>query len=296
MGSESSIKDNLGNALRLLLKPIVKLFIDQGITHREFSDIVKEIYIEMAIRGQLKGGGDINKSHVAVVTGLTRKDVKKVIDSGLDKEPQRATLSRPSRVLYGWHVDIQYQNPDGTPKVLPWGSPDDDSPSFLNLVKRYSGDQSGKQLVKELLRVGAVERVPSDEGDLYRVLRRDFEADPLSEKLIARFGLLSYNMLSTQIFNLTKPSVGKGRFERAVHSTERLNDDELEDFAYYLKQERGQPFLVEIDDWLNQNVSKKTDSTAHPQPKQAGFALVEYVTENPDELKSFQQLLKDLTI
>ena len=294
MTTQSNIKENLGNALRLLLKPLIKLFISQGITHREFSDIAKEVYVEMAIRGQTEDGRDLNKSHVAVVTGLTRKDVKKMIDSGREGELPRPSMSRPSRVLHGWHVDIQYMELDGSPKVIPYDSRSDSIPSFLNLVRRYSGDQSGKQLLGELLRVGAIELVSPDNGGSYRVLRRDFEADPLSEKLIARFGLLTYNMLSTQIFNLVKPSVGKGRFERSVHSTQLLDAEELAAFAFYLKVQRGQPFLEEVDDWLTENVSQK--STSRPSDSlKAGIAVIEYVTEHPEELGSFRELLESIS-
>ena len=44
------VKDHLRRALALMLKPLVRLFIAQGVTHAEFSETAKEVYVETALR------------------------------------------------------------------------------------------------------------------------------------------------------------------------------------------------------------------------------------------------------
>ena len=153
----SAVKKNIGSAVRLLLKPLVKLLIDQGITHQEFSDAAKEAFVEMALRHQVKGG-KINRSRVAIVTGLTRKEVSAVMARAIKDAPQSRIYSRPERVLAGWYNDPDYTGPYGIPLEIPYEAPPDNesAPCFVNLVRVYSGDQSATQMLDELLRVGAI--------------------------------------------------------------------------------------------------------------------------------------------
>ena len=80
MGQE--VKDHLRRALSLMFKPLVRLLIAQGVTHAEFSETAKEVYVETALR-HFETDGKVNKSRIAILTGLTRKEVKNVIDRAL---------------------------------------------------------------------------------------------------------------------------------------------------------------------------------------------------------------------
>ena len=137
MGQE--VKDHLRRALSLMLKPLVRLLIAQGVTHAEFSETAKEVYVETALR-HFETEGKVNKSRVAILTGLTRKEVKNVIDRALTTSYKEKTHSRPARVLTGWYSDPGYQGPYGIPLELPYDSGDGEGPSFVELVKNYSGD------------------------------------------------------------------------------------------------------------------------------------------------------------
>ena len=100
MGQE--IKDHLRRALAQMFKPLVRLLIAQGVTHAEFSETAKEVYVETALR-HFEKDGKVNKSRVAILTGLTRKEVKNVIDRALSTDHKEKTYSRPARVLTGWY-------------------------------------------------------------------------------------------------------------------------------------------------------------------------------------------------
>ena len=102
MGQE--VKDHLRRALSLMFKPLIRLLIAQGVTHAEFAETAKEVYVETALR-HFEKDGRVNRSRVAILTGLTRKEVKNVIDRALSSEQSDKTYSRPARVLTGWFSD-----------------------------------------------------------------------------------------------------------------------------------------------------------------------------------------------
>ena len=96
------VQRNLRRSLRMMLKPLVKLLINQGVTHGDFSDVAKDVYVEMAIR-HFTDGAKINQSRIAVLTGLTRKEVKNVLVRASSSEVGGQSFSRPSKVLMGWY-------------------------------------------------------------------------------------------------------------------------------------------------------------------------------------------------
>ena len=156
MGQE--VKDHLRRALSLMFKPLVRLLIAQGVTHAEFSETVKEVYVETALR-HFETDGKVNKSRIAILTGLTRKEVKNVIDRSLTSDFKEKTYSRPARVLTGWYSDPAFQGPYGIPLELPYESSGVDQASFTEIVRQYSGDMAPRQMLNQLIESGSVVEV-----------------------------------------------------------------------------------------------------------------------------------------
>ena len=44
------VQEHLRLALRMMLKPLIRLLISQGVSHADFSEAAKDVYVEMAIR------------------------------------------------------------------------------------------------------------------------------------------------------------------------------------------------------------------------------------------------------
>ena len=279
MGQE--VKDHLRRAIALMMKPLVRLLIGQGVTHAEFSETVKEVYVETALR-HFESEGRVNKSRVAILTGLTRKEVKNVIDRTLAEGYQEKTYSRPERVLTGWYSDPRYQGPYGIPLELPYDTGDADEPSFTQLVKEYSGDMAPRQMLNQLLESGSVVEV----DNRFKAVRRMFRHSTLSASLIQRLGEVGYRVFSTAAKNIDKQMEGSGLFDRMVFADEGCTDEVIESFNEYIKP-RGQDFLEEIDVWF----SSRKDENAPGEPrKDTGVYVVHYV-EAKDELGTLKELL-----
>ena len=278
------VQEDLRLALRMMLKPLVKLLISQGVSHADFSAAAKDVFVEMAIR-HFDDGQKINQSRVAILTGLTRKEVKNVIDRAMTAKSHGKNFSRPSRVLVGWHSDPRYTGPYGVPLELTYELSDsDDRPSFKELVKSYSGDMAPAQMLKELIRVGAVVKL---ETGSYRVVRREFEPERLSPELLERFGDVAHNFFSTSAKNIEKKGQGAGLFERVVYAEEAQSDEILVQFDEFIKR-RGQDFLEELDNWF---VLRQGMSDNAPESKETGFGMYHYVEDKQDK-----ESLRDLLI
>jgi len=282
-----TVKDHLRSALALMMKPLVRLLISQGLTHAEFSEVAKEVYVEIALR-HFEPSTRINKSRVAVLTGLTRKEVKNVVDRAIESNAFEKNKSRPSRVLSGWYEDPRFTGPYGIPLELPYESQKEEQASFTELVRTYSGDMAPRQMLNELLRSGSVIEV---EG-LYKAASRLYEPTALSPELIQRLGDIGYRFFSTAALNITKEGQGTGYFERAVFANEGCTQSVIEKFDEHIKS-KGQGFLEELDIWFSAN-EHLNDRSAERHG--TGLFMVHYV-EDQDEKTSLRMLLqeKDVT-
>ena len=279
MGQE--VKDHLRRALSLMFKPLVRLLIAQGVTHAEFSETAKEVYVETALR-HFETGGRVNKSRVAILTGLTRKEVKNVIDRSLNTDHKEKTYSRPARVLTGWYSDPMFQGPYGIPLELPYDNANDGEPSFVELVRRYSGDMAPKQMLNQLSEAGAVVEVDGR----YKPVSRSFIHSRLSPDVIRRLGSLGYRVFSTAAKNIDNPVEEERHFDRMVFADDGCTQEVIELFNEYIRT-HGQSFLEDLDVWF----SSRTDLNKPGVPrKETGLLMVNYV-EDKNELGTLRELL-----
>ena len=283
MGQE--VKDHLRRALSLMLKPLVRLLIAQGVTHAEFSETAKEVYVEIALR-HFETEGKVNKSRVAILTGLTRKEVKNVVDRALTTAYKEKTHSRPARVLTGWFSDPAYQGPYGIPLELPYEASDEGEPSFVALVKNYSGDMAPRQMLNQLLEAGSVFEIDGR----YKAVSRIFLHKKLSPSVVDRLGSVGYRFFSTAAKNIDADREGgeKTLFDRMVFADDGCTDEVISQFSDYLST-RGQSFLEELDVWFS---TRKDMNKPGVPKKETGVYMLHYVEER-DDLGSLQGLLQE---
>jgi len=280
-----SVKEHLRLALGMMLKPLVKLLVSQGVSHGDFSEAAKEVYVEVAIR-HFDRSAKVNQSRIAILTGLTRKEVKNVIGRAIRSESYSKNFSRPSRVLAGWHSDPFFLGPYGVPLEIPYeATVDGGPPSFVDLVKTYSGDMAPRPMLKELMRIGAVVET---ENNTYKVLRRDFIPEALSGELVERLGEVTHNFFSTAAKNIEKKGPDDGLFERIVFAENGVTPSTVKMFDQFVKI-RGQAFLEELDNWL---VAREKAEKEVPRTVQTGFGMYHYI-ESPEEKTTLKDLLKE---
>src|SRR5512138_1319369 len=107
-------------ATRQLLKPIVHVLIRCGISWREFAEIAKTTFVEVATTKFGKRGRPTNVSRTAMLTGIPRRDVRKQrVKIAKEPEAPNGYVTRASLVLSAWHLDPEFLDADGRPVPLP---------------------------------------------------------------------------------------------------------------------------------------------------------------------------------
>ena len=266
-----------------MFKPLVRLLIAQGVTHAEFAETAKEVYVETALR-HFETDGKVNKSRIAILTGLTRKEVKNVIDRALSSQVQEKTFSRPARVLTGWYSDPAFQGPYGIPLELPYESSESDSPSFTELVRRYSGDMAPRQMLNQLVESGSVIEIDGR----YKAVNRAYTHSQLSEPSIKRLGEVGYRVFSTAAKNIDRKNDADRHFDRMVYADDGCTDEVLELFDRHIRK-HGQQFLEELDVWFS---SRRDLNKSDKLRKETGIYMVHYV-EDEGDLGTLRSLLGD---
>jgi hypothetical protein len=231
------------NACGLLLEPLIRLLLKSGITWKEFADLAKTKYVQVATEDFGIKGRPTNASRVAILTGLDRREVRRLRELARDADANdRHYTSKATQVLSGWFHDADFLGPEGKPRDLPI---EGDSGSFTSLVRRYAPALPPVAMIKELRSAGAIEEL--GDGQL-RALKREYIPQPLDESKIRLFGSIVHDLGTTLEHNLTRPARAAPRFERRAISV-RVDPQALPAFRELLEV-TGQEFLVRIDDWL----------------------------------------------
>jgi hypothetical protein len=206
-----SLKSAVIAAALCLLRPLAKLLLEAGVGVGEFHNLAKRAYVQVA-RDRLAESRP-NVSRIAVLTGISRAEVSKLLASPADAEPTAERgRHRAEQVLHGWWTDPAYIDEEGRPLRLPFrGS----RRSFTSLVKRYAGDPRTSTLLDELIRVKAIRQHPDG---LLEALSRTVATARWDSAGVLEIGERLRDHLETLIHNIKHPS--RPRYERLVVSNQ----------------------------------------------------------------------------
>jgi len=241
---------HLIHAFRKVLRPLVKILIRAGVRYDEFSEVIKGVFIESAIRDGLGRAGPLTRSRVSLVTGITRSDVDRFVDNeSLLAAPPPTHATTLTEVLHLWNTDPRYLGPFGVPLEIDF----DTTPGrcFMDLVMRVNPEADAAYILEELVRSSVV--VPT--GNYLKVISRSYViADLMSPQALEYFGNTLSNLAHTLEFNMRQSPEGK-RLQRSVIADRGLPASEIENFDAFLKS-RVQQMLTDVDDWIGQRTAK----------------------------------------
>ena len=190
------IQQQILGAFLIVLRPIARILLRFGIGFREFSEISKTAFVDVASSDYGLRGRPTNISRIAVMTGLTRKEVRRLRDKIDIGEPTVNVKSTPlSEVLHRWYSESEFLDASGRPAILPFNG---ERASFANLVKRFGGDIPPGAMRTELKRVGAIE--VSKSGKL-KVVKRSIRPEGIHDRLIVALVHGVYPLVSSVAHN-----------------------------------------------------------------------------------------------
>lgn len=242
-------------ACRHLITPLARLLLRYGIGYREFSEVCKSAFVDVATKDHGIRGRPANLSKVAILTGLSRKETKKVRDKLQSEDTLVLSqgLSPPSTVLRGWYSDPQFLSSSGAPRSLSIGGR---SPNLAELVRRYAGDLPVRAVILQMERIGLVARTKTGR---FRPAGSSFIPPNVNGQLFASGATSIHNLISTIAHNASPVTQATPRFERYAWSN-YLPQSMSEEF-HKIVAEKGQVLLESCDDWLksNERASKLSD-------------------------------------
>jgi hypothetical protein len=139
--------------LRRLLRPLVRLLLRHQVTYPHLANLLKSVYVELADQDFGIPGKPQTISRTSLLTGIHRKDVKRLREEPPDDDSAPATVSLGAQLVLRWTAAPEYRGVDGRPLALPRLS-GDDGPSFDSLVASVSKDIRPRAVLDEWLRLG----------------------------------------------------------------------------------------------------------------------------------------------
>jgi hypothetical protein len=160
LGSTEGEAPALVGALRRILRPLIRLLLAQRVTFPFLASLLKEIYVDVALRELAREERSHTDSRVSLMTGVHRKDVRRLRAALPHGEPVPATVSRGAELASRWINEPGYQDAQGRPRALPRTAERPGEPSFNALVESWSKDIRPRAVLDELLDLGVAHLDP----------------------------------------------------------------------------------------------------------------------------------------
>jgi hypothetical protein len=234
-------KQQILGFLGAVLEPVVRLMLRTGVTWKEFSELSKAKFVDVATAEFGIRGRPTNASRVAILTGLDRRDVAKLRKTAAET-PAKGYHSKASQILAAWHHEPDFLDAHGRPATI---AIEGEGATFAELMRRHAPALPVVAMIKELKSVKAIEE--RSDGRL-RALKRTYVPSGLSTERLRLWSSVLSDVATTIEHNFGRDAASPARFERRALNL-RVDRKALPEFRQLLEKE-GQAMLERLDDWL----------------------------------------------
>ena len=134
--------------LARLLRPLVRLLIRSGVTFPALADLLRELYVNVAEYDFALQGKEQTDSRVSLLTGIHRKEVRRLRGQGAPVNVVPASISRTSSILARWLGAREWTDAAGRPLPLTRAG---EGRSFEALVASVTRDVRPRAVLDEWL-------------------------------------------------------------------------------------------------------------------------------------------------
>ena len=230
--------------LRRVLRSLAHLLIRVGIRFDEFAALAQAIFIDSAIR-DLEYPALPSRERIATVTGLTRRQVNRHLDSSANQPSADRTMADILvEILHKWHTTPGYTGPYGIPLELEFSTPP--NRCFRSLVELVDPKIDAALALEELQLVDAITQ--SGNKRFRAVSRSLLMPTPASPHLIEHFGMTLGRLAQTMEYNVESKD-GERRLQRRVSADRGLPVELVPAFEKYVRT-KATELLLDLDNWL----------------------------------------------
>lgn len=201
------------NAIRKVLRPIVRLLLSYQITYPTLLGLLKSLYVEVAEQEFQVKGKRQSDSRITLLTGVHRKDIKRLREEPNSENVTPKSISIGAQLIATWLAGDDFVDANGAPRPLPLRSDEKGLSSFDNLVARVcKQDIRPRVILDEWINLGVAH---VDENKCVVLNTGAFTPEQGLEEKIFFFGKNIHDHLSASSSNLlgNKPSY----FDRSVY-------------------------------------------------------------------------------
>jgi len=230
----------LAGALYRILKAVARVALRRGVPCDAVTELAKRAFIDVAYREFEIRGRKQTASRIAVLTGIHRKEVARVMAARRpDDEVAAHRITCAAGVVAGWRRDARFADTKGKPATLAF---EGEAASFSELVRRYGrGDIPARAVLDELLRVGSVARLRDGR---VRLVATAYVPESASPEALEILGSDVSDLIATIDHNLVA-STRRGFFQRKT-AYDNLPAEALADIRALVERE-GQRALESLD-------------------------------------------------
>lgn len=199
--------------LARLLRPLVRLCIRCGISFPAVSDLLRELYVNVAEYDFAIEGKEQTDSRVSLLTGIHRKEVRRLRGAGAPVRVVPQSVSRTGAIAARWISHPDFTDADGQPLPLRRnGSDPGAGPTFEALVEGVTRDVRSRAILDDWIERRLVE---IDADGRLRIAQAAFAPGAGDERQLYYFGRNLHDHAAAAVANVLG---AEPRFlERAVH-------------------------------------------------------------------------------
>ncbi|HET6606035.1 MAG TPA: DUF6502 family protein [Rhodopila sp.] len=205
-------------AARRIMRPLVRLMMQSGVTFPVLSDTLRHLFVEVAVTELLLDPKAKTDSRVSLLSGVHRKEIKRLRSLPADHAEIPDVVTMASQIVARWLGSAAFADAEGHPRILPRqaqpnGTPDaGEGPAFEDLVLSVTSDVRPRAVLDDLL---SHEVVSLMEGDRVRLNTHAFIPRPGGAEQLFYFARNLHDHVAAATANISasKPPF----FDRSVH-------------------------------------------------------------------------------
>lgn len=166
-------------AIEYCLKPIARLCIHFGVDYRNLSEMIKVAFVTVAKEEFKVDGKSQTDSRIALLTGVHRKDVRRLLGRAPEKsQPRQQGLV--ANLIAQWLGTPELIDDNGEAKPIPRNPHPDHKFSFMSLASALTNDIHPRALMDECISRGIIKM--SDDEMVHLIAESLVPANDIDEK------------------------------------------------------------------------------------------------------------------
>jgi uncharacterized protein DUF6502 len=195
--AREEIREALLRGAAAAMRPYARRMLSADATFGQLEARLRELFVEIAVQEISRSGGAPTDSRIAILTGINRKEVRRIRALERDGAPHAFSRSLLASLISRWTSDPRTTDSRGNPLPLPYDARR--GASFVALARKTTADLHPRALLDAL--IGAQAAVLR-EGDVVALTRTAYVAPRGRPEALAMLADDPPELIETMLHNV----------------------------------------------------------------------------------------------